>query len=307
MNEIHIGEIIRQRRIELNLTQEELCEGICEPCTMSRIETGHQTPTRSKLDALMQRLGLPGKKYYALMSENELEIEELKTKITAANVQHDYLTVHSLLNRLEGLVSSDNHIDQQYIARLRISCGHKVNDTLIPYEPSEKLDLLLNAIKLTVPSFDIEEINSKLYSVNDIKIINNIALCYSEINKMDEALDIYYQLMKYIKKRGVVFYDNIVLSPLITYNYARLLYLNERYHEAIKIAEQGRQDCIKYCKTERLPGLLYYLAESNRCLGNVEIATELFKESYYIHRAMNDFDSAQFIKNQATKTMNIVL
>ena len=30
MKEVFLGEVIRQRRLELGLTQEELCEGICE-------------------------------------------------------------------------------------------------------------------------------------------------------------------------------------------------------------------------------------------------------------------------------------
>ena len=40
MKEVFLGEVIRQRRLELGLTQEELCEGICEPMTISRFEIG---------------------------------------------------------------------------------------------------------------------------------------------------------------------------------------------------------------------------------------------------------------------------
>lgn len=40
MKEIFLGDVIRQRRLELGLTQEELCEGICEPMTISRFEIG---------------------------------------------------------------------------------------------------------------------------------------------------------------------------------------------------------------------------------------------------------------------------
>ncbi len=307
MIEIHIGEIIRQRRMELKLTQEELCQGICEPCTMSRIETGVQNPTRSKLDALMQRLGLPGKKYYALMSQHELEIEELKTKIIAANVQKDYDMSLNLLEQLESIVDPEDHIQHQFAIRTKALCGHKVNGILTPYSPAERIDLLLQAIRLTVPSSDIEEINSHLYSVNDIKIINQLATSYFDNGEVDIALDIYYQLMKYLKKRGGVFCDNIVLSPLITYNYARALSLNNRHEETIKVAEQGIQDCIQYGKTEKLPGLLFYIGEANRCLGNMEIATERFKESFYIYRAMDDVVNAKLVKDEVFDKMKLVL
>ena len=81
MREYRIGEIIRKRRIELGLTQGELCEGIYEEPTMSRIENGKQTPSRTKLSVLLQRLGLPDDRYYALLSDNEIKIADLQKEI----------------------------------------------------------------------------------------------------------------------------------------------------------------------------------------------------------------------------------
>ena len=78
MQNISIGEFIKHRRKELNLTQEQLCNGICDPVSLSRIENGKQTPRRTIINSLLQRLGLPDTRYYAPISENELEINELK-------------------------------------------------------------------------------------------------------------------------------------------------------------------------------------------------------------------------------------
>ena len=47
MNCIYIGTFIKQRRKELKLTQEQVCSGICDPVTLSRIENGKQTPSKS--------------------------------------------------------------------------------------------------------------------------------------------------------------------------------------------------------------------------------------------------------------------
>ena len=58
MQEMFIGEVIKQRRKELGLTQEQLCEGICEPITISRMENGKQTPSRNRVIALLQSRGL---------------------------------------------------------------------------------------------------------------------------------------------------------------------------------------------------------------------------------------------------------
>lgn len=88
MKEVYIGSIIRKRRQELGLTQEQLCRGICETVTLSRIENGKQTPSRSKLNALLQRLGMPGERYYALLSEQEMKISNLQTEIVSLSLIH---------------------------------------------------------------------------------------------------------------------------------------------------------------------------------------------------------------------------
>lgn len=56
-----IGEIIRQKRTELGLKQCQLCEGICEPTTMSRIESGKQMPGLNTLKKLIAAIGIIGR------------------------------------------------------------------------------------------------------------------------------------------------------------------------------------------------------------------------------------------------------
>ena len=75
MKNVFLGEYIKQRRLDLGLTQEQLCDGICEPMTLSRLENGKQTPSRNRINALLQRLGLPDDRYFALLSKNELEMK----------------------------------------------------------------------------------------------------------------------------------------------------------------------------------------------------------------------------------------
>ena len=89
MKEIFLGDVIRQRRLELGLTQEELCEGICEPMTISRFENGRQTPSRNRIRALLQRLGLPDDRFYGLLNAKELEISNLEKEITSLHVQFE--------------------------------------------------------------------------------------------------------------------------------------------------------------------------------------------------------------------------
>lgn len=112
MQNISIGECIRRRRKELKLTQEEVCFGICEVSTLSRIENGRHVPSRSKINALLQRLGLPEERYYALTSPNELEIEALKKEIVGFNTSKNSEMSLKYLQKLISIVEPDDHLTQ---------------------------------------------------------------------------------------------------------------------------------------------------------------------------------------------------
>ena len=105
MREVFLGEYMKQRRLELGLTQEQLCEGICEPMTISRMENGRQTPSRNRINALLQRLGLPDDRYFALLSKHEEEIAALQKEIIACSVQRDTAHGWELLGQLEQILS----------------------------------------------------------------------------------------------------------------------------------------------------------------------------------------------------------
>lgn len=171
MQSVLIGTIIKQRRKDLKLTQEQLCSGICDPVSLSRIETGKQVPSRSIVNALLQRLGLPDTRYYALSSKHELEIEALKKEIIACNVTRDVDNGFQKLLQLENLISSDDHLIHQFILRSKALLGSF--DKRYTYD--EQIDMLLSAIRLTVPNFNIGEINKYLYAFDEIKAIIQIA------------------------------------------------------------------------------------------------------------------------------------
>ena len=160
MKNVFLGEYVKQRRLDLGLTQEQLCYGICEPMTLSRLENGKQTPSRNRINALLQRLGLPDDRYFALLSKNELEMEALQKEIVACNVTEKVPEGFEKLAQFEKLADPDDQIAQQFALRSRVLLGRLDGR----YTPLEQIDLLMQAIQLTVPRFDLESIESFLYT-----------------------------------------------------------------------------------------------------------------------------------------------
>ena len=157
MKNVFLGEYVKQRRLDLGLTQEQLCDGICEPMTLSRLENGKQTPSRNRINALLQRLGLPDDRYFALLSKNELEMEALQKEIVACNVTEKVPEGFEKLAQFEKLADPDDQIAQQFALRSRVLLGRLDGR----YTPLEQIDLLMQAIQLTVPRFDLESIEMK--------------------------------------------------------------------------------------------------------------------------------------------------
>ena len=58
MKAYNIGLFIKKKREEQHIRQEDLCRGICDKSTLSRIERGKQEPSSGILGVLLQRLGI---------------------------------------------------------------------------------------------------------------------------------------------------------------------------------------------------------------------------------------------------------
>ena len=91
MAQYPLGIIIRQRRDILGLSQQQLCQGICDRSTLSRIERGDQVPAYSTLRALLQRLGLQEKDVRFLLGQPDFETAQLQREIVALNTRKQWL------------------------------------------------------------------------------------------------------------------------------------------------------------------------------------------------------------------------
>lgn len=313
MKEIFLGEVIRQRRLELGLTQEELCEGICEPMTISRFENGRQTPSRNRIKALLQRLGLPDDRFYGLLSSKELEISDLEKEIVSchvrferaaegekAKIRQETLEVHS---RLEAVMDKDDTLSKQLILRSKVLLGTEFG----PHCLEEGLSMLLEAIRMTSPKFDLEQIGQGLYTENEIKLINNIATCYLRAGRHYDAIDVLKQLLRYLQAHLQKIPPNRAHIPMVAYNYARELEIVKRFDEAIEMAEYGRKICVDYGHYQCLPDIIAILAECHYHQGDRDESAELYRQSFYLYKVLDDRDNRAIIQAEAKDFLGLIL
>ena len=313
MREIFLGEVIRQRRVELRLTQEEVCEGICEPITISRMENGKQTPSRNRVKALLQRLGLPDDRFYGLLSAKELEISRLEKEIVSCNVRFERAEGEekkvaraealAKLQALEQVIDGDDTLSQQLILRSRYLLGTEQGS----YDFETGMAMLLEAMRLTKPRFDIRQIEKGLYTEQEVKLINNMAQCCIRAGKHLDAIDILRQLLGYLQTSWEKILPHRAHIPFIAYNYARELGIVKRYAEAIDIAEEAKNICVNYGHYQFLPGLLAVLAECCFFIGDSARSAALYRQAYYLYEAIKNEKDRSIIQAEARERLGLIL
>ena len=305
MEIMYLGEAVRQKRKSLGLTLEMVCEGLCTIMTLSRFEKGKQTPSRDCVGAILQRLGMPDDRYCAQLTDEEAQLLRLRTEINAYCGQFEQTlgeerqqarkNALEKLRDLERCIKEDDRINQQFILGMRA--------TLEPYPPQEQLEMLMKAIRLTVPRFDLEEISSCLYCENEVVIINQIAIRYFLCGQRRKAIDIYGQLLKHILK----WTPNHECLSLIPHNYALYLASEKRWKEALEISTSGREICIRQGNYSMLPGFLHIEAECYYFMGERNRSIRLHQSAYHLYGAIMDTKNQETLKTDAKKRFNLTL
>ena len=116
MSFFQLGFIIKNRREELQLSQEELADGICSVSTLSRIENGDRIPSKNNYEMLMQRLGYSAISMDYFTDKTDFIMHELKFKIRHAYIEEDFTLCRQLLEEFCDLPGERTHVDTQFIA-----------------------------------------------------------------------------------------------------------------------------------------------------------------------------------------------
>lgn len=311
MEEILIGSYIRQKRIDKGWSQAYLCENICEQPTLSRIENNERAPSASVVNALLQKLGLPAGQFFALLSRDDLALENLEQEIRndrvrfrqAAAEKRPQVRAEILekLEKLEALGGEDNRFVRQFTLSTQAAIGTADG----PYSFDEQLTLLLEAIRLTIPRFDLEKISQFQYSMTEVTIINQIALAYRMVGENKEAINIYRRLLQYLEGN----YQNLIKHSgqftLVSCNCAIALAAEKEYEQAVRLSREGLDVCIRSGNYQCLPGFLAILAECYYFMGNREESARLYCQAYSIFDVVHDEDNLAIMRREMKERLGL--
>lgn len=227
-----LGTIIRNRREELGLTQEDLADGVCSVPTLSRIENGERMPLTNIYEMLMQRLGYSAISLDYFTTKREFDQYELRFKIRQAYIIGNLQLSKEYFSRYIELANENAAIEQQFCMLYAILLYEE------NYTNSQKLVQFENALKLTWRSYGCSR-SPRVLSYEEIILLNNIAICYATLGNRNHAISILSMVSDYYLGHTISSDEALRTQPMILYNLSKYLGQNGDYSKCIEVCNVG--------------------------------------------------------------------
>lgn len=253
----YFGDMLRQARKELNLTQEELAFGICSVGTISKIENGTCIPRRRNYEALLQRIGKSSYVQRMQLSHAEEQQQSIIYEIKRCIADDEVERAGSLLNRHFPKEEQKDALSLQFVQSMwAIIMSQK------GMPPDEVMEELRQALLLTGLNTGESMTLKRFYTFNEMIIFNNIAIQHLRKKEYREAFLLWDRLKKYLENRPVDMEEKGKVYPVIQYNYALMCAEMGMQNECAKICREAIRFCEEQGQLFVLPYLLDCLARN---------------------------------------------
>ncbi|HDR4765730.1 TPA: helix-turn-helix domain-containing protein [Bacillus thuringiensis] len=266
-----LGITIKELRIKKNISQSELCHGICSQSQISKIEKGMIYPSSILLYQLSERLGIDPNNIFALTQNKRLKyVENVKYVIKDCLKQKQYKELYEIVKKEKNLNNFQTKDEKQFLIWHEAIAIFVVDKSI-----KTALDFLNNALKLTLT-------NSDFLSEREIDIMQTMAIFYAENKEYEKSINIFKKCLTNFNKLDFPRDKEIKLKLML--NLAKCFDFTYQHEEAIKYIDKGSKLAINL-NTLYLLGELFYL--KGQCLlkikqHNVEEVIYNWKKALFI-------------------------
>lgn len=286
-----VGDFLRETRIRKGYTQEEVSYGICTTASLSRIENGAQKPGRIILEKLFERLGTENNLFNTFVSREEMElylaIQTLIRNVTDGDLQK----IEEQIDIVEKLTQNTSELERQSLfwAKGALAAQKYRNN-------KESMEWLMKAIHITLPDFNGKDpLRNHLLTFDEITIINSIAVRYYENGDTMLAIKLDMWLKEYMENKIMDGKMKTAKYPLILYNLSCWFGLENCHKEALEMANQGVEFCVKYGNLVTFPRLILNQGIALAELGENDNARKFLHQAVTIFDAMKKVDTVEYI------------
>ncbi|ENQ3107108.1 Helix-turn-helix domain-containing protein [Bacillus sp. 491mf] len=248
-----LGDEIKKIRRMRGLTQKHLADNICHQSEISRIESGVVYPSMDILQGIAAKLKVPIIHFYEVVAYSDIERKkQFKDLIQSLCKQKKYEEIYK--KTWDELKKEEDHPEfQQFLL-----WHHHLSAYMLKKVNYEYCILELKKL-ITQQSVGMDVFQS-LY------IENSIANIYAENECIQKSIEVYKHILKQLKS----LHSNEEFAIKVGYNYAKALYLDDRYEEALYNVEKTIETSCQNSNMTLIGQLFYQKGECLEKLGHSE-------------------------------------
>ena len=286
---LNIGDLVKNRRLELGLTQAQVAEGICSRETISQLENNKTLPQLFVIDKVLDKLTINADTLLTLPSSKQ-DIYSLKKQSEIH--EHMYMAEKypaeggkSLKDALESL-SNDNNIDEQY-KNFLLDFGYT---HLYIYSETDRNIALGEARALGFlskyrPHFDFAMLDTYYLTSFELNMINRLSYLYRLKNEPDTAIYILDKIKTFQEKnqlnRDLRGFRPIFISTIM--HLADTYLVSNRFEAAITLVNAYYPQLKEHDSLRLVMKMLYVHCLALLNLGRKTEGTNIFNKICLLH------------------------
>lgn len=248
-----VGNVILHFRKNKNISQTQVCEGICTEMTLSRVEIGDREFDSLISEALLGRIGKTANRFEFVLDEEDYYLYTHREKIKQCVEKKNPKQAEVYLKEYENHSKKDNILNQQFIFYYRAMI-----QKLKGGQELEIIELFHKAINLTRPDYKKKRKKQMLFNQIEVAIIYQLFLyenyeedmLYSLLHFMDDFYDaeererleipfLYHLVQRYERENNFHSVEKNAEKAIEIINQGRgYLHLNDFYFNKIKAQER---------------------------------------------------------------------
>lgn len=246
-----IANLIRNKRIEENISLTDLAMGLMSASQLMKIEKGERPLEKNVRDRFLERLGMAKELYENLSDNHAYEDWKFRKKILIAIRDKKNVEAGCLIAEYEKHLQENDKVNRQFLLVMRAELCRQEGgskEVIKKYYQS--------AVQLTVPEVENIWIRKRPLSVLEINLLLETIFYENEVDFFHKSII----LKDYV---GTGFYDEItkakIYPKIVFYYLKRQLLLKNYWKEQHYVA--NLQLCDQAIEVLRDAGRIYYLVE----------------------------------------------
>lgn len=259
------NEVIRLTRKAMGITQEKLCDGICDVSTLSKIENGHYGVRRGTYRELMRKMGRLTEMRYAVCIGQDGSLLEDRLAWERANKRYDYAAAETYLQKMKAN-ADDNVLTKQYLARAEALQDYH-QERICAEEMAERID---KAIRMTVPDYEKYLKQEKVFPFfkEELLALMSLGNAYRKMGEKERGMQMYQAMLRCLNANYIGDPDRMTMQITVKHNIAKAYAAEAKHIEALR----EHDACLRLCRERDYSHLVAPLlvSKAHSCVRLVE-------------------------------------